>query len=100
MTKQKSYRSLNVRLDTDVDTLKASDLAKRLKFNTGSTMGVTKYMKESRTKLELKGRGGKAPGGCNKMKIKAKSMRQKRLTNLWVLSAINQVPKKWKMAKF
>lgn len=52
----------------DVDTLKGSDLAKRLKFNTGSTMGVTKYLKESRTKLELKGRGGKALGGWDKLK--------------------------------
>jgi nitrate/TMAO reductase-like tetraheme cytochrome c subunit len=52
----------------DVDTLKGSDLAKRLKFNTGSTIGVTKYLKESRTKLELKGRGGKALGGWDKLK--------------------------------
>jgi nitrate/TMAO reductase-like tetraheme cytochrome c subunit len=52
----------------DVDTLKGSDLAKRLKFNTGSTTGVTKYVKESRTKLELKGRGGKALGGWDKLK--------------------------------
>ena len=52
----------------DVDTLKGSDLAKRLKFNTGSNTGVTKYVKESRTKLELKGRGGKALGGWDKLK--------------------------------
>ncbi|MFT7006401.1 MAG: nitrate/TMAO reductase-like tetraheme cytochrome c subunit [Colwellia sp.] len=52
----------------DIDTLKGSDLAKRLKFNTGSTTGVTKYLKESRTKLELKGRGGKSLGGWDKLK--------------------------------
>jgi len=56
----------------DVDTLKGSDLAKRLNFNTGSAsgsgMGVTKYLKESRTKLEIKGRGGKALGGWDKLK--------------------------------
>jgi len=55
----------------DVDTLKGSDLAKRLNFNTGSGMGVTKYLKESRTKLELKGRGGKALGGWDKLKDEA-----------------------------
>jgi nitrate/TMAO reductase-like tetraheme cytochrome c subunit len=55
----------------DIDTLKGSDLAKRLKFNTGSTTGVTKYLKESRTKLELKGRGGKALGGWDKLKDKS-----------------------------
>jgi len=48
----------------DVDTLKGSDLAKRLNFNTG----VSKYLKESRTKLELKGRGGKSLGGWDKLK--------------------------------
>ena len=52
----------------DADTLKGSDLAKRLKFNTGSGTGVTKYLKESRTELELKGRGGKALGGWDKLK--------------------------------
>ena len=30
--------------------------------------GVTKYLKESRTKLEIKGRGGKALGGWDKLK--------------------------------
>jgi len=48
------------------DVLKGSDLANRLNFTTGS--GVTKYLKESRTKLELKGRGGKALGGWDKLK--------------------------------
>jgi len=46
------------------DDLIGSDLAKRLNFNSG----VTKYLKESRTKLELKGRGGKALGGWDKLK--------------------------------
>jgi cytochrome c-type protein NapC len=49
------------------DVLKGSDLAKRLDFNSG----VTKYVKESRTKLELKGRGGKALGGWDKLKGEA-----------------------------
>ncbi|NQY88357.1 MAG: NapC/NirT family cytochrome c [Colwellia sp.] len=57
------------------DALKGSDLAKRLNFNTGSgsgsAMGVTKYLKETRTKLELKGRGGKALGGWDKLKGEA-----------------------------
>ena len=48
----------------EMDTLKGSDLAKRLDFNSG----VTKYVKESRTKLELKGRRGKALGGWDKLK--------------------------------
>ncbi|PKG83797.1 cytochrome C552 [Colwellia sp. 75C3] len=52
----------------DGDVLKGSDLANRLNFNTGSGTGVTKYLKESRTKLELKGRGGKALGGWDKLK--------------------------------
>ncbi len=55
----------------DVDTLKGSDLAKRLKFDTGTGTGVTKYLKESRTKLELKGRGGKSLGGWDKLKDQA-----------------------------
>lgn len=45
--------------------LKGSDLAQRLNLNTG---GVTKYITESRTELELKGRGGKALGGWDKLK--------------------------------
>jgi len=55
----------------EADTLKGSDLAKRLSFDTGSTKGVTKYLKESRTKLELKGRGGKSLGGWDKLKDEA-----------------------------
>lgn len=51
----------------DGDTLKGSDLAKRLDF----TGGVTKYVKESRTELELKGRRGKALGGWDKLKDEA-----------------------------
>ncbi len=49
--------------------LKGSDLAERLNLNSGS--GVTKYVTESRTKLELKGRGGKALGGWDKLKDEA-----------------------------
>ena len=33
--------------------------------------GVTKYLKESRSKIELKGRGGKALGGWDKLKDEA-----------------------------
>ena len=46
------------------DVLMGSDLAKRLDFNNG----LTKYITESRTDLELKGRGGKALGGWDKLK--------------------------------
>jgi len=46
------------------DALLGSDLAKRLDFK----VGVTKYLKESRTELELKGRRGKALGGWDKLK--------------------------------
>jgi cytochrome c-type protein NapC len=46
------------------ETLIGSDIAKRLNLNSG----VTKYIKESRTKLEIKGRGGKALGGWDKLK--------------------------------
>ncbi|WP_353537442.1 ethylbenzene dehydrogenase-related protein [Colwellia sp. KU-HH00111] len=53
------------------DTLKGSDLAKRLNFDTGTGTGVTKYLKETRTKLELKGRRGKALGGWDKLKDQA-----------------------------
>ncbi len=45
-------------------TLGSSDIAARLDLNSG----VTKYLKESRTKLELKGRRGKALGGWDKLK--------------------------------
>ncbi|PCH93710.1 MAG: cytochrome C552 [Gammaproteobacteria bacterium] len=48
----------------EIAVLKGSDLAKRL--NLGS--GVTKYLKETRTKIEIKGRGGKALGGWDKLK--------------------------------
>ena len=53
------------------DVLAGSDLAKRLNLDTGSGTGVTKYLKETRTKLELKGRGGKALGGWDKLKDEA-----------------------------
>ena len=46
------------------EVLSGSDLAKRLDFNNG----VTKYLKETRSKLELKGRRGKALGGWDKLK--------------------------------
>lgn len=46
------------------EVLLGSDLAKRLDFSGG----LTKYITESRTKLELKGRGGKALGGWDKLK--------------------------------
>ena len=46
------------------DELLGSDLAKRLDFNNG----LTKYITESRTELELKGRGGKSLGGWDKLK--------------------------------
>jgi len=46
------------------DVLAASDLKDRLTF----TDGVTKYIKESRTKLEVKGRRGKKRGGWDKLK--------------------------------
>ena len=50
------------------DVLKGSDLAKRLDFNTVKGTGVTKYVKESRSKIEIKGRRGKALGGWDKLK--------------------------------
>jgi nitrate/TMAO reductase-like tetraheme cytochrome c subunit len=50
------------------DVLVGSDLAKRLDFGSDKNSGVTKYIKESRTKLEFKGRGGKALGGWDKLK--------------------------------
>ena len=45
--------------------LLGSELASRLNFDTG----VSKYLKESRTKLEIKGRRGKALGGWDKLKV-------------------------------
>ncbi len=44
-----------------------SDLVKRLDLNSG----VTKYLKESRTELEIKGRGDKPLGGWDKLKDQA-----------------------------
>ncbi len=46
------------------EDLLGSDIAKRLNLNSG----VTKYLTESRTKIELKGRRGKALGGWDKLK--------------------------------
>ncbi|GAA3915921.1 NapC/NirT family cytochrome c [Litoribacillus peritrichatus] len=48
----------------DADTLATSEFAKQI--NIGD--GVTKYLKESRTKLEVKGRRGKKRGGWDKLK--------------------------------
>ena len=57
------------------EVLKGSDLAQRLNFTAtagkGSPLGVSKYLTESRTELELKGRGGKALGGWDKLKGEA-----------------------------
>ncbi|WP_373295355.1 ethylbenzene dehydrogenase-related protein [Thalassotalea profundi] len=51
--------------DTPVkETLIGSDLASRLDLNSG----VTKYLAETRTNIELRGRGGKALGGWDKLK--------------------------------
>ncbi|WP_281557735.1 NapC/NirT family cytochrome c [Thalassomonas sp. RHCl1] len=47
--------------------LLGSELASRLNFD----VGVSKYLKETRTKLELKGRRGKALGGWDKLKSQA-----------------------------
>lgn len=48
----------------DSDTLAASPLATRLDFSGG----VHKYLKESRTKIEVRGRRGKMRGGWDKLK--------------------------------
>ena len=51
----------------DDETLAGSDLSDRLNLKSG----VTKYIKESRTKLEMKGRRGKKLGGWDKLKDQA-----------------------------
>ncbi|PCI46182.1 MAG: cytochrome C552 [Alphaproteobacteria bacterium] len=48
----------------NADTLSASPFAARLDFSGG----VSKYLKESRTKIEVKGRRGKMRGGWDKLK--------------------------------
>ena len=48
----------------DADTLSASPFAEQLDFSGG----VSKYLKESRTKIEVKGRRGKMRGGWDKLK--------------------------------
>lgn len=48
------------------DALTASPFATQLDFS----QGVTKYLKESRTSLEIKGRRGKVRGGWDKLKDK------------------------------
>ena len=51
----------------DADSMTASPFATRLDFSGG----VTKYLKESRTKIEVKGRRGKKRGGWDKLKDEA-----------------------------
>ena len=48
----------------DADTLTASPFAGKLDFSDG----VSKYLKESRSKIEVKGRRGKKRGGWDKLK--------------------------------
>ncbi|PCI31655.1 MAG: cytochrome C552 [Alphaproteobacteria bacterium] len=48
----------------NADTLSASPFAARLDFSGG----VTKYLKESRSKIEVRGRRGKKRGGWDKLK--------------------------------
>jgi nitrate/TMAO reductase-like tetraheme cytochrome c subunit len=48
----------------DAATLAGSEFAKQINLEDG----VTKYIKESRTKLEIKGRRGKKKGGWDKLK--------------------------------
>ncbi len=52
----------------DAKTLAGSEFAKQITLDTG----VTKYLKESRTKLEVKGRRGKKRGGWDKLKSEDK----------------------------
>jgi cytochrome c-type protein NapC len=52
----------------DAETLAGSKFASQISLETG----VTKYIKESRTKLEVKGRRGKARGGWDKLKSEDK----------------------------
>jgi cytochrome c-type protein NapC len=51
-------------LAPDADTLSSSPLASSLDFS----HGVTKYLKESRTAIEIEGKGGKTRGGWDKLK--------------------------------
>jgi cytochrome c-type protein NapC len=51
----------------DAATLGNSPLAKRLDFSGG----VTKYLKESRSEIEIEGKDGKKRGGWNKLKTEA-----------------------------
>lgn len=48
----------------ETDTAAANDAAKRLDLQ----HGITKYLKESRSKIEVKGRRGKKRGGWDKLK--------------------------------
>ena len=51
----------------DAATLSSSPLAKRIDLS----KGVTKYLKESRTTIEIEGKGGKKRGGWDKLKDEA-----------------------------
>ncbi|WJW75429.1 NapC/NirT family cytochrome c [Thiohalobacter sp. IOR34] len=65
---QTCHADLRTMPDTpDAATLAASPLAQRLDLG----QGVTKYLKESRTALEIKGKGGKPRGGWDKLKEQA-----------------------------
>lgn len=48
----------------DAETAAATDASSRLDISAG----ISKYVKESRTKIEIKGRGGKMRGGWDKLK--------------------------------
>ena len=51
-------------LAPDAGTLSSSPLASSLDFSSG----VTKYLKESRTEIEIEGKGGKTRGGWDKLR--------------------------------
>ncbi|MFW3616849.1 NapC/NirT family cytochrome c [Billgrantia antri] len=53
----------------EAEALAASELAERLDIMSGN--GVTKYLAESRTDIEIKGRRGAARGGWDKLKEEA-----------------------------
>ncbi|WP_444678781.1 NapC/NirT family cytochrome c [Halomonas sp. E19] len=53
----------------DAEALAASELAARLDFM--SSNGVTKYLSESRSEIEIRGRRGAARGGWDKLKDEA-----------------------------
>lgn len=57
----------NMPHEPDLKTAQASEFANQIDLDGG----VTKYLKESRTKIEVKGRRGKKRGGWDKMKSEA-----------------------------